>query len=77
MAVSLSASFGIAVFPDHALSPQQLIACADTAMYEAKAAGKNCIRIMSGDAASKNPDPGDSLAVPSLFQRIPDEKLIS
>ena len=74
---SLSASFGIAVFPDHALSPQQLIACADTAMYEAKAAGKNCIRIMSGGAASKNPDPGESLAVPSLFQRIPDEKLIS
>ena len=74
---SLSASFGIAVFPDHALSPQQLIACADTAMYEAKAAGKNCIRIISGDAASKNPDPSESLAVPSLFQRIPDEKLIS
>ena len=42
--LSLSASFGVAAFPAHASSPQQLIACADTAMYEAKAANKNCIR---------------------------------
>jgi diguanylate cyclase (GGDEF)-like protein len=42
--LSLTASFGLASFPQHASSPQQLIACADTAMYEAKAANKNCIR---------------------------------
>ncbi len=42
--LSLTASFGIATFPIHAQSPQQLIAAADTAMYEAKAARKNCIR---------------------------------
>lgn len=42
--LSLTASFGVAAFPEHASSPQQLIACADTAMYEAKAANKNCIR---------------------------------
>jgi diguanylate cyclase (GGDEF)-like protein len=42
--LSLTASFGVAAFPAHASSPQQLIACADTAMYEAKAANKNCIR---------------------------------
>lgn len=41
--LSLTASFGVAAFPQHASSPQQLVACADTAMYEAKAAGKNCI----------------------------------
>lgn len=40
----LTASFGVASFPHHAQSPQQLIACADAAMYEAKAAGKNCVR---------------------------------
>ena len=40
----LTASFGVAAFPMHASSPQQLIASADTAMYEAKAANKNCIR---------------------------------
>jgi diguanylate cyclase (GGDEF)-like protein len=42
--LSLTASFGVAAFPMHASSPQQLIAAADTAMYEAKAANKNCIR---------------------------------
>jgi diguanylate cyclase (GGDEF)-like protein len=42
--LSLTASFGVAAFPVHASSPQQLIACADTAMYEAKAANKNCVR---------------------------------
>ncbi|HLM58510.1 MAG TPA: diguanylate cyclase, partial [Pyrinomonadaceae bacterium] len=40
----LTASFGVASFPEHAQSPQQLISTADTAMYEAKAARKNCIR---------------------------------
>ena len=42
--LSLTASFGVAAFPQHASSPQQLIACADRAMYEAKAASKNCVR---------------------------------
>jgi diguanylate cyclase (GGDEF)-like protein len=46
--LSLTASFGLATFPIHASSPQQLIACADTAMYEAKAANKNCVRISAG-----------------------------
>jgi diguanylate cyclase (GGDEF)-like protein len=41
----LTASFGVAAFPQHAQSPQQLIARADSAMYEAKAANKNCIRL--------------------------------
>lgn len=64
--LSLTASFGVAAFPVHASSPQQLIACADTAMYEAKAAQKNCIRFsvqMARDA--RVPDevslPGDIL----------------
>jgi hypothetical protein len=38
----------VAAFPQHASSPQQLIACADTAMYEAKAANKNCVRVSTG-----------------------------
>jgi len=46
--LSLTASFGVATFPEHASSPQQLIAAADTAMYEAKAANKNCIRFATG-----------------------------
>jgi diguanylate cyclase (GGDEF)-like protein len=46
--LTLTASFGVAAFPEHASSPQQLIACADTAMYEAKAAHKNCVRFSAG-----------------------------
>ena len=46
--LALTASFGVAAFPQHASSPQQLIACADTAMYEAKAASKNCVRFANG-----------------------------
>ena len=42
--LSITASFGVANFPKHAQSPQQLVAYADAAMYEAKAAFKNCIR---------------------------------
>jgi diguanylate cyclase (GGDEF)-like protein len=40
----LTASFGVAAFPAHAQSPQQLVARADAAMYEAKASRKNCVR---------------------------------
>jgi diguanylate cyclase (GGDEF)-like protein len=46
--LQMTASFGVAAFPQHASSPQQLIACADTAMYEAKAASKNCVRFANG-----------------------------
>jgi diguanylate cyclase (GGDEF)-like protein len=75
--VSLTASLGIAVFPQHALSPRQLIVAADRAMYQAKAAGKNCVRVIDGaeppsaDTAGVGPPAGQS-----LFQRIPGEKLI-
>jgi diguanylate cyclase (GGDEF)-like protein len=72
--VSLTASFGIAVFPQHALSPQQLIACADTAMYMAKAADKNCVRVIAGPSDAV---PDEVPVGISQFQRIPDEKLIS
>ncbi|HEX5706938.1 MAG TPA: GGDEF domain-containing protein [Pyrinomonadaceae bacterium] len=44
LSLTLTASFGVSNFPQHAQSPQQLIAAADTAMYEAKAARKNCVR---------------------------------
>jgi diguanylate cyclase (GGDEF)-like protein len=43
--LQLTASFGVASFPQHAQSPQQLVACADTAMYEAKAGGKNRVSL--------------------------------
>jgi len=77
--VALTASLGIAVFPQHALSPRQLIVSADRAMYQAKAAHKNCVRIVvESDAADHNGTAEEHPVLQSAqFQRIPDQKLIS
>ncbi len=40
--VYVSASIGIAVLPDDAVTPDALLKCADLALYEAKAQGRNC-----------------------------------
>lgn len=76
--ISLTASIGVAVFPENALSPHQLVSSADQAMYAAKAANKNCIRLA---ATSDGGQSGDELRDPirggKQFQRIPDERFIS
>jgi diguanylate cyclase (GGDEF)-like protein len=41
----VSASIGIAVFPDHAQTESELLQRADRAMYEAKAGGRNTFRL--------------------------------
>lgn len=38
----ISASIGIAIFPDHAQDSENLIKYADVAMYQAKESGRNC-----------------------------------
>ena len=73
--LALTASFGVAVFPEHASSPQQLIACADTAMYEAKAANKNCIRFAASlTSGAKAPD---EVSVPPDIVETDDGKAFS
>lgn len=49
--VAVSASIGIASLPAHASSAAGLIKAADSAMYAAKAAGRNCARLFSADMA--------------------------
>lgn len=39
--VGLTASVGIALFPEHATDPERLVAAADQAMYQSKGAGRN------------------------------------
>jgi diguanylate cyclase (GGDEF)-like protein len=39
--MSVTASFGVAVFPDSATEPERLVAAADAALYKAKRSGKN------------------------------------
>lgn len=43
--IHLTASFGVASFPDHATEAEKLIELADAAMYEAKQRQKNTVRV--------------------------------
>ena len=44
---SITASFGVAVFPDHASDAARLIRSADRALYQAKAKGRNRVEVFS------------------------------
>jgi diguanylate cyclase (GGDEF)-like protein/PAS domain S-box-containing protein len=48
-ALHISSSLGIATYPLHAADQDQLVACADAAMYQAKQAGKNAWRTYRAD----------------------------
>jgi diguanylate cyclase (GGDEF)-like protein len=51
--IQASLSFGIASFPEHGTSPEELIRCADRALYQAKAQGRN--RVVMFDTAMATP----------------------
>ncbi len=45
--LALTCSIGVATFPIHASIPSDLVVAADAAVYAAKTAGKNCVRLAS------------------------------
>ncbi len=45
--LAVSASIGIAIYPDHAESYERLLQCADSAMYKAKENGKNSYSVFT------------------------------
>jgi diguanylate cyclase (GGDEF)-like protein len=49
----LTASFGVAVVPEHADSPEGLVAAADQALYRAKADGRDRVRIWSPELSGE------------------------
>jgi diguanylate cyclase (GGDEF)-like protein len=44
-AIGIGASIGIALIPEHGSSAEELLANADAAMFRAKAAGRNLLRV--------------------------------
>jgi diguanylate cyclase (GGDEF)-like protein len=43
----VTASFGVAGFPQHGVDAETLLRCADRALYQAKQDGRNCVRLAS------------------------------
>ena len=51
--IKISASIGIAVYPDSAATPQSLLQMADVAMYRAKTDGRGIFKVYSPDMGKK------------------------
>jgi len=58
--INISASVGIALFPEHSSSPEDLLKKADLALYEVKAAGRNGYRLYQ----------------PTMLKAVEEEKLL-
>ncbi|SET51525.1 sensor domain-containing diguanylate cyclase [Stigmatella erecta] len=57
--IRLTASLGVATFPDHAHSAMDLIRAADFAMYAAKARGRDGVCLAEPLPAGPRPEPGE------------------
>jgi diguanylate cyclase (GGDEF)-like protein/PAS domain S-box-containing protein len=55
--LQVTASFGVATYPAHGHTWQELIAAADTAQYEAKAAGRNQVVVATPATEASAADP--------------------
>ncbi len=60
--VCVTASIGIALYPDHAQDPDSLLKHADTAMYQAKEQGKNRYLLYQARQTQRMPEPLTSAA---------------
>ena len=56
---SLTASAGIAVFPDHGTTSEALVAAADLALFAAKGAGRDCLRVAAAVESQPGPPQPD------------------
>lgn len=49
--IQATLSVGVASYPDHGTSPEELIRSADLALYRAKTEGRNCVVLVGAEAA--------------------------
>ena len=54
----LTVSIGVAVFPEHGVSPKELMAAADAALYEAKHHGRDQVSVAALKGAEEPAAPG-------------------
>lgn len=75
-AIETSASLGVALFPDHGQTQDELYKAADLALYAAKRGGRNTWRLYS-DVLNEDVSKGTSEALVSAQFRIPGEDMRS
>src|SRR5207249_5565110 len=63
---SITVSIGLALGPEHAMSPRELAACAEAAMMTAKAHGKNRVVLYAEDETKRPDAPGIERDVRSI-----------
>jgi diguanylate cyclase (GGDEF)-like protein len=69
--VTVTASIGVAVFPDHADDPRELMALADTALYLAKSSGRNRVVVAGVEGGKPRVVPRPRAAEPGPAPRTP------
>jgi diguanylate cyclase (GGDEF)-like protein len=73
----VTASVGVAVFPDHGVDASQLLRSADNALYDAKAAGRDCWRFASGEPVGDVPRPDPATSSEALLEAFDETSPIA
>lgn len=73
--LAVGCSMGLALYPAHARSADDLIACADTAMYQAKLNGKNGWCLFRDDAAHSRAETERVVWNGRIYRALRDQRL--
>jgi diguanylate cyclase (GGDEF)-like protein/PAS domain S-box-containing protein len=71
--IAITASFGVATLPGHAQTRDELIAAADSALYAAKAEGRNCVKVSTAAPAIDQLQPSTPHPAYGSFSWLQDD----